>query len=75
MTEISIDEAQVKLSQLLENLAPGEEVVITQNNQPLGRLVGLAEPKKRLLGTMRGQVTYMAPDFNAPLNDFKDYVE
>ena len=30
--------------------------------------------KKRKAGTMKGLVTYMADDFDAPLDDFKDYM-
>jgi Protein of unknown function (DUF2281) len=29
----------------------------------------------RQLGTMKGSVLYMAPDFDAPLEDFKEYME
>jgi hypothetical protein len=28
----------------------------------------------RQAGTMKGLVKYMAPDFDAPLDDFKDYM-
>ncbi|KAA9346737.1 DUF2281 domain-containing protein [Larkinella humicola] len=30
--------------------------------------------KERKFGTMKGLVTYMADDFDAPLDDFKDYM-
>ena len=30
--------------------------------------------KKRKAGTMKGLVAYMADDFDAPLDDFKDYM-
>jgi hypothetical protein len=29
----------------------------------------------RQLGTMKGSVLFMAPDFDAPLDDFKEYME
>ncbi len=29
--------------------------------------------KPRLIGSMKGLVRYMVPDFNAPLEEFKDY--
>lgn len=32
------------------------------------------KPKKRQLGTMPGLIKYMAPDFNEPLEDFKEYM-
>ena len=75
MTTVSIDEAQLKLAELIDNLAPDEEIVITKDNQPVGRLIAIAEPKKRKLGTLKGTVTYMAPDFDAPLDEFKEYME
>ncbi|MGH9765050.1 MAG: DUF2281 domain-containing protein [Blastocatellia bacterium] len=31
--------------------------------------------KARQPGTVRGTVLYMAPDFDAPLEDFKKYTE
>ncbi len=30
--------------------------------------------KKRKAGTMKGMLKYMSEDFNAPLEDFKDYM-
>jgi hypothetical protein len=31
-------------------------------------------PTTRRLGLMKGLVSYMAPDFNAPLSDFESYM-
>ena len=78
MATVSIQEAQASLSDLIHGLAPGDEVVITENNQPVARLVPTlpARPRQlRPLGTMKGSVLYMAPDFDAPLEDFKEYME
>ena len=38
---------------------------------------GLAAPKTpvRRAGTLKGTVKYMAPDFDEPLDDFKEYME
>jgi len=36
---ITIEEAQAKRKELLHQLAPGEEVVITENPQPVAKLV------------------------------------
>ena len=33
------------------------------------------EPTARRAGTLKGTVKYMAPDFDAPLDDFKEYME
>jgi len=76
MTTVTIQEAQARLSDLIHRLSPGEEVVITENDQPVARLVSTPTPqgKPRQLGTMKGTVLYMAPDFDAPLEDFKEYM-
>jgi hypothetical protein len=31
--------------------------------------------KRHLIGSMKGLVTYIADDFDAPLDDFKEYME
>jgi len=78
MTTISIQEAQAQLTDLIHHLAPGDEVVITENNQPVARLVPTAASqagKPRQAGTLRGSVLHMASDFDAPLEDFKEYTQ
>ena len=78
MTTVSIQEAQAKLSELIHQLTPDEEVVITEYDQPVARLVPAAVQQQRpprRLGTLRGTVLYMAPDFDAPLEDFKEDME
>ncbi|MEX1229660.1 MAG: type II toxin-antitoxin system prevent-host-death family antitoxin [Planctomycetaceae bacterium] len=75
MTTVSLTEAQSKLSELVHQLTPGQEVVITENNQPIARLLPAHPPKPhRTLGTLRGTVVHVAPDCDAPLDDFKEYM-
>ncbi len=78
MATVTIQEAQAKLPDLIHQLAPGEEVVITENDHPVARLVPtppVAEPRKvPRLGTLRGTVVSME-HFDEPLDDFKEYVE
>ncbi len=71
---VSLTEAQAKLPEIIGNLDPGEEVVITQDQRPVARLLPVPSQAPRKLGTMRGTVTYMAPDFDAPLDDFSEYM-
>jgi antitoxin (DNA-binding transcriptional repressor) of toxin-antitoxin stability system len=59
---------------LIHCLTPGDEIVITENNQPVARRVPATVQPRRQLGTMKGTVTYMAPDFEAPLKEFKEYM-
>jgi antitoxin (DNA-binding transcriptional repressor) of toxin-antitoxin stability system len=78
MTSVSIQEAQEKLPELVHGLAGGDEVVIVENDRPVARIVPPVEEPRRLPrrpGTLRGTVLYMAPDFDAPLEDFREYME
>lgn len=77
MSSVTIEEAQARLPSLIDQLHPGEEIIITRNQQPVARLIaeGPREKPPRQLGTLKGTVLYMAPDFDAPLEDFKEYME
>jgi prevent-host-death family protein len=78
MSTVSIQEAQANLTELIHRLTSDEEVVITEDNRPVARLVpaaGQQQRPPRRLGTLKGTVLYMAPDFDAPLEDFKEYME
>jgi antitoxin (DNA-binding transcriptional repressor) of toxin-antitoxin stability system len=76
MTTVTLEEAQARLPDLIAQLQPGEELLITRDQKPVARLTGTGEQPKpqRQLGTMKGTVRYMAPDFDAPLDDFKEYM-
>ena len=78
MATVTIEEAKNKLSELIHRLTPGAEIVITENDQPVARLVPavpLSEPRKLpRLGTLRGTVLSMER-FDDPLEDFKEYTE
>lgn len=76
MSTVSIDEAQAKLPELIRHLTPGEELIITENDRPVARLIaGGPAQTPRELGTLRGTVKYIAPDFDEPLEDFKEYMQ
>jgi len=78
MSTVTLEEAQAHLAELIERLQPGEELVITRNATPIAGLVSKAEPppaKRRRSGTLKGTVLYMAPDFNEPLEEFKEYMK
>ncbi len=78
MSTVTIEQAQAELPQLIEQLQRGDEIVITGSDQkPVARLIAEGQParKPRQLGTLKGTVLYMAPDFDAPLEDFKEYME
>jgi len=77
MPTVTIEDAQARLSELIEQLHPGEEIVITRDQKPVALLIEAGLPTEllqRLLGTLKGTVRYIAPDFDAPLEDFKEYM-
>ncbi len=76
MSTLTIDEAQAHLRQIVVGLQPGEEIVLTENGQPLAKLVKTERtswPCKA--GSAKGKILYIAPDFDAPLEEFKEYME
>jgi len=74
---ITVEEAQARLKELIGKLAPGEEVVITDKQQPVAKLVGerLARPPRPAPGAGKGSILYMAPDFDEPMEEFKEYTQ
>ena len=75
MPTVTIEEAQATLLELIDRLAPGEEVIITRNQQPVAKLVGQQRPvhKPRQSGSAKGKLIILTED-NAYLEDFKEYM-
>jgi len=74
MRVVTIHQAKTTLSRLVQAAAAGEEIVIARGKTPVARLVRIAPtpPPKRELGFAKGLVR-VAPDFDAPLEDFAEY--
>ncbi|MBI4567946.1 MAG: hypothetical protein HY719_06055 [Planctomycetes bacterium] len=73
-TLVSLDEAGDRLPDLVHQLAPTDEVVITEDGVPVARLIRVRAPgARRTLGSMKGSILHIAPDFDAPLEDFREY--
>ena len=47
MQSVSIYEARTRLSALIQAVERGEEIVITNRNRPVARLVGVSAPRER----------------------------
>ena len=71
---ISVEEAQATLPEIVSKLGPGEEVIITKDNQPVAELRSLAagKPQPRF-GSARGMLTIVTED-EEHLEDFKEYM-
>lgn len=76
MMTISIEDAATQLKRIIDDAAPGEEIVLTENDHPIARLIPVQRRRKqRVLGTAKGEILFMAEDFDAPLEDFREYME
>ncbi|MCI0418739.1 MAG: type II toxin-antitoxin system Phd/YefM family antitoxin [Acidobacteria bacterium] len=75
-SNVTLQEAQAHLAELIAKLAPGEEVVILQNDQPIAKLVGepAAIRQPRQPGSAKGRLTILAND-DDHLDDFKEYMQ
>ena len=68
MAEVNIHEAKTRLSQLLQRVAAGEEIVIARAGKPVAKLVPIHERTRRVIGTDRGRFR-VPEDFDAPLDE------
>lgn len=67
MKIVNIYEAKTRLSQLVEQAAAGEDVVIARAGRPVARLTRLQKTaRKRRLGRLDGRFR-IPDDFNRPL--------
>lgn len=71
---VSLQQAQADLSALIAQLPPQGEIVITDGSKPIAKLIAAPATGERKLGTLTGSVLYMAPDFDEPLEDFREYM-
>ena len=71
--QYNIADAKARLPQLVRETLSGAEVIIARDNKPLVKLVPLSSGRRKP-GTAKGLVLYMSPDFDAPLEDFEDYM-
>lgn len=76
MSSITIEDAQSKLLEILQHLQPGEEVTITSQGEPVAQVKKVERttwPCKA--GSAKDKILWIAPDFDAPLDDFQEYTE
>jgi antitoxin (DNA-binding transcriptional repressor) of toxin-antitoxin stability system len=88
MVQVTLQEARRKFDELLDEVGHGEQVLITRDDMPFAVLAapGLIGDRGDLSaeeitgnaprepGSAKGIVLYIADDFDAPLDDFKDYM-
>ena len=76
MRTVTLEEAQARLPEIIDNLVSGEELLITRNNQPVAKLVGQQQPvrKPRQPGSAKGKLVTLAED-DEHLQDFAEYMQ
>jgi antitoxin (DNA-binding transcriptional repressor) of toxin-antitoxin stability system len=74
---VEIDQAETCFPDLINKTIEGDEIVITKSGKPLVKFVAIPDKKekkkKRVFGSAKGLIK-IAPDFDEPLEDFKDYM-
>jgi prevent-host-death family protein len=71
--QVTLNEAQTHLSDLVEAAKKGETIFIAENDHPVVQLVRVAPTKRRAqFGSAKGLLR-LSDDFDAPLPDFNEY--
>jgi prevent-host-death family protein len=75
MQTVPLEQAQAALPDMVKQVAGGEEFTITENGQPKAKLSAVSLPHRAQAhaGSLPGGI-WLSPDFDAPLDEFKDYM-
>ncbi len=76
MSTLTLEEAQSRLKDVIAALNPGEELVIVQDGSPVATLTRATQKSWPCqAGSAKDKILWIAPDFDEPLEDFRDYME
>ena len=75
MYQVDLEKVPKQWMSLIRDAMAGEEVIITQANEPILKLIRIAKPakKRRLRGSAKGQIK-ISDDFDEPLDEFREYM-
>lgn len=73
MSTIDADQAKSRFDELLDQVARGEEVIITRDDRPVAWLSPIPGKRQRPFGSVQGTI-WMSDDFDEPLDDFHEYM-
>lgn len=76
MQQITIEEATAHIASVLADVLQGEEIVITDHEKPVAKVIPfeLHTKKKRVFGGGKEMISFISDNFDEPLDDFKDYM-
>jgi antitoxin (DNA-binding transcriptional repressor) of toxin-antitoxin stability system len=73
MSVVSVEEAQSRLAELIEALAPGELLLITSEERPIARLEAVpSEAPRPVFGRCKGMLEIVVED-DEHLQDWAEY--
>jgi antitoxin (DNA-binding transcriptional repressor) of toxin-antitoxin stability system len=70
---ISIEQASAQLGGLVRALGPHDEIVLTDNDKPVARIVPNDARPNRAPGAWKGMLTVVSED-DSHLEDFQEYM-
>ena len=79
MSQVMLEDVGSQIVQLVQRASSGEDIVIVRDSTPIARITALTEstpdqkPQSQF-GNAKDVLIYMADDFDAPLEDFKEYM-
>jgi antitoxin (DNA-binding transcriptional repressor) of toxin-antitoxin stability system len=68
MQTLTVEQAEAHFTEIIDKLAPGEEIVLTRNDRPVAKLVGTPRP---VPGRGKGMLSIISEDDD----HLKDFVE
>ena len=74
-TTLAVENLQVNLPELIDQLAPGDEIILTRGQKPVAKLIGTqpVERKRRVPGNCKGLITLAVED-DEHLEHFAEYL-
>lgn len=73
VVNVNYDDLKAKIMDMIEAALRGDKVVITKNGKQIVQLVPMKPARKPKFGSAKGKIKF-APDFDAPLADFSEYM-
>jgi len=81
MATVNLNDAKAHLGEIISALTPGEQMTIVDNGEPLATLTRTCPTQNDptqwpcKAGSAKPSKHWMAPDFDAPLEEFREYME
>jgi len=76
-TTMAVEDLKLTLPELLDSLTPGDEVILTRNQQPVAKLLipsPALQRQPRVPGNCKGMITLLIED-DEHLKDFEEYMK